>query len=33
LPALKHRVLGIEPIQVITLERRTPQSRDGASKK
>ncbi|MGO9445975.1 MAG: carbon-nitrogen hydrolase family protein [Thiobacillaceae bacterium] len=33
LPALKHRVLGVEPTQVITLERRTLQSREGASKK
>jgi deaminated glutathione amidase len=33
LPALKHRVLGIEPTQVVTLERRTPQSRESAAKK
>jgi nitrilase len=33
LPALKHRVLGVEPTQVMTLERRTTQSRDTGSKK
>ncbi|MGA7180955.1 MAG: carbon-nitrogen hydrolase family protein [Thiobacillaceae bacterium] len=33
LPALKHRVLGIEPTQVVTLERRTTQSRESGGKK
>jgi predicted amidohydrolase len=33
LPALKHRVIGIEPTQVVTLERRTTQTRETAGKK
>jgi predicted amidohydrolase len=33
LPALKHRVIGIEPTQVVTLERRTTQARETAGKK
>jgi len=33
LPALKHRVLGIKPTQVTTLERRAPMSRESAAKK
>jgi len=33
LPALKHRVLGIEPTQVVTLERRTPLNRETVGKK
>lgn len=33
LPASRHRVLGIEPTQVITIERRTASSRETAGKK